>query len=109
MSENILGTRITDLLNKKGMSQRELAERAGVTEVSMSRYINGNRIPKAMQLANIARVLGVTSEYLLGKEADDFASAYDKDFYETTKLIARSASGWTSEQKNQLAKTLFGS
>ena len=109
MSENILGTRITDLLNKKGMTQRQLADRAGVTEVSVSRYINGTRIPKAVQLANIARVLGVTSEYLLGNDEGSSMSPCDKDFFETTKLIARSASSWSADQKNELARALFGS
>lgn len=33
-----LGSRISDLLEQQGLSQRELADKVGVTEVSMSRY-----------------------------------------------------------------------
>ena len=50
---------IKEILEAKGMSQRELAEKAGITEVTMSRYINGNRVPKAPVAMCIARVLGV--------------------------------------------------
>lgn len=107
MNKNITGERISELLNKKEMTQRELAKRAGVTEVSMSRYISGERVPKALYLSNIAHILGTTTEYLLGKE-EAGASAQD-DFYTTHKLIARSASTWTPEQKSELAKTLFES
>lgn len=49
--------KIKELLEKKGMTQRELADRVGVTEVSMSRYINGDRTPKGPIAAMMARVL----------------------------------------------------
>ena len=41
-----LGERIAGLLKQLGITQRELAERIGITEVSMSRYIRGDRTPK---------------------------------------------------------------
>lgn len=107
MDMNVTGKRISELLSKKDMTQRELAKRAGVTEVSMSRYISGERVPKALYLSNIATILGTTTEYLLGKE-ESGDSAQD-DFYTTHKLIARNASSWTPEQKSVLARTLFES
>ena len=63
---NVLGTRISDLLKQNGLSQKELAGRIGVTNVSMSRYINGDRIPKGSVIVNIATALQVDAEYLLG-------------------------------------------
>ena len=50
---------IKEILEAKGMSQRELADKVGITEVTLSRYINGNRVPKAPVAMCIARVLGV--------------------------------------------------
>lgn len=61
-----LGDRIKILLDRRGMAQRELADRIGCTEVSMSRYITGARMPKAPTLAKIAKVLGVSADVLLG-------------------------------------------
>lgn len=40
-----LGHRISAMLEKKGITQREYAEKVGVTEVAISRYIKGERIP----------------------------------------------------------------
>ena len=68
MNENNLGGRIADLLKKSGLTQRELADKVGVTEVSMSRYISGDRTPKGPVIANIANALHTTSDYLLGTE-----------------------------------------
>ena len=70
MNENNLGGRIADLLKKSGLTQRELANKVGVTEASMSRYISGGRIPKGPTIANIANALHTTSDYLLGTEED---------------------------------------
>ena len=54
---NTIGERISELLKQHGLSQRELAATVGVTEVSMSRYIRGDRIPRGPILANIAAAL----------------------------------------------------
>ena len=53
---------IREILKTKGMSQRELADKVGITEVTLSRYINGDRTPKAPVAICIARVLGVDAE-----------------------------------------------
>ena len=59
------GEKVLNILKHKGISQRELAEKVGCTEVSMSRYISGERVPKAPIVVKIADVLGVTVEYLV--------------------------------------------
>ena len=59
------GEKVLNILKYKGISQRELAEKVGCTEVSMSRYISGERVPKAPIVVKIADVLGVTVEYLV--------------------------------------------
>ena len=70
MDENNLGGRIKGLLKKRGLTQKELAEKVGVTEVSVSRYISGERTPKGLVIANMANALHTTSDYLLGIEED---------------------------------------
>ena len=67
-----LGLRIAESLQKKGMTQKELSERIGVTEAVISRYISGDREPKPEMLANIATALHTTSDFLLGIENDEF-------------------------------------
>lgn len=104
MNENTLGGRITELLEKNGLTQRELAEKVGVTEVSMSRYISNDRTPKGPVIANIATALHTTSDYLLGtEEVGDFESEY----YKIHRLIARNASQMTRKQRNELINALL--
>ena len=69
MAQN-LGGRIAELLTQYNMTQRELADKAGITEVSMSRYIKGDRVPKGTTLANIAgiiviNIVGVHTSFLV--------------------------------------------
>lgn len=66
LGENIIGKRISAELQKQGKSQKWLAEQIGCTEVCMTRYINGTRIPKATTLGNIAKALHVDANFLLG-------------------------------------------
>ena len=103
---NVLGSRILDLLQKQGITQRELAEMVGVTEVSMSRYIKGDRIPKAPIIANIALALHTTSDYLLGHETE-IEEDSELEYYRTQRAIARNAKNWTKKQKADLVNALF--
>lgn len=97
-----LGNRIAESLQAKGLTQRSLAQRIGVTEAVMSRYISGEREPKPDMLANIATALGVTSDYLLGIEYDGFSQP------KIRRLIARNASSMTEQEKKELIEALFG-
>lgn len=68
MNDNNLGNRIADLLKQRGMTQRELAVKAGITEKSMAGIVSGERTPMGPTVANIANALHTTPGYLLGKE-----------------------------------------
>lgn len=61
-----MGDRIKKCLEESGMSQRELAVKCKCTEVSMSRYISGERTPKGPVIILIAQALGVSTDWLLG-------------------------------------------
>lgn len=66
MKKCILDTeKLKTLLKRQEMTQRELAEKAGATEVSVSRYLRGQRTPRLLTLAAIAQVLGVSIDDLL--------------------------------------------
>lgn len=106
MSELTLGERIAELLNKSGMTQRELADLIGVTEVSMSRYISNDRTPKGPVIANLATALHTTTDYLLGSEKND---DFDSEYLKIHRLIARNAPLMSNKQKQQLINALFES
>lgn len=76
-----LGCRLFELLKAKDMTQKELAYTIGVSEVSISRYVNNGRKPRAIVLYKIAEVLGVSVEYLLtgnkNMEIEEQPTAFD--------------------------------
>ena len=106
MAAKELGRRISELLLKYNLTQRDLAKLVGVTEVSMSRYISGERRPRDPILANIAMHLHTTPEYLLDQEIGDEDS--ELAFYRTQRAIARNAKNWSTKQKTDLVNALFG-
>jgi transcriptional regulator with XRE-family HTH domain len=62
------GERLVAAREEAGLSQRELADKLGVTQRSLSWW---ERQPVALrpeQLAQLAAALGVTTDYLLGAE-----------------------------------------
>lgn len=97
-----LGLRISEALQKRGMTQKELANRIGVTESVISRYISGDREPKPDILANIATALHTTSDFLLGIENEEF------NHPRIRRMIARNASSMTEQEKKELINALFG-
>lgn len=61
-----LGQRIKIVLKIKHLSQKELANMVGATECSISKYCNDKRKPFISQLIQIAKVLGVSLDELVG-------------------------------------------
>lgn len=53
------------LRNKKGLSQQDLADKVYVTRATISRWESGNRLPDAMMISRLAKVLGVDVNVLL--------------------------------------------
>lgn len=58
--------RLIELMENANMTQIELADRIGTTNVTISRYMNGERSPRIEIVAEIAKVFNVSVDYLLG-------------------------------------------
>ena len=97
-----LGEKISELLKETGFTHKAFAQRIGVTEAVISRYISGEREPKPEVLANIATALHTTSDYLLGIETDEY------NHPKIRRIIARNAAVMTQQEKKELIDALFG-
>lgn len=58
--------RVKEILKEKGMTQKELAERMGVAEISLSRSISVTGNPSLDTLRKIAKSLNVDISELFG-------------------------------------------
>lgn len=79
-----IAERIRLIRQQKGLSQKELAEKALVNLKSLSRYELDSSIPPADVLKQIADALGVTSDMLLG---DEETKITDKDLLRKMEVI----------------------
>lgn len=62
---NSIGNKIHTLRENKKITQKELAELAGITEAALSRYEHDKRIPTSQIITRLARALDVSTDYLL--------------------------------------------
>jgi len=66
MIHRTLGDRLKYSLEIRHIQQRDFAKRLGITEATMSRYINDQRLPRADTIVDICNELGVSADWLLG-------------------------------------------
>lgn len=77
MENNIFGARLKALREERNMTQGELAERIGISRVSVVNYESGNRIPDIHVLQRLKNLFDVDYEYFFGelKNTDNDLSA----------------------------------
>lgn len=98
------GTRLQQLLDEKEISRKEFAAMTGLTEAAISRYVTGQREPKAFTASLMANALGVSMNELLGTASDN-----PEELDGAVRLVARSAKKITPEQKQKLISALLNS
>lgn len=69
------GKIISDLRKEKGMSQTELANRTGISQVMVGKYERGDASPSIEVAKKIADALEVSLDYLVGEGVN---SKFDK-------------------------------
>ena len=66
-----MGQKIKERRNALGMTQAQLADLLGVTPRNISRYETDMTVPPRKGLQTVAKVLGVSTEYLSNPEIED--------------------------------------
>jgi len=81
-----LGDRIREYRLKRGFTQSQMAEKLGMTEANFSSYERNKSIPPGDKLNQIADILNVSIDYLLGRTNDPEPQF---EFDEDVRAIAR--------------------
>lgn len=95
----LTGNKLAALLKERGMSQKELAEAASLTPASVSRYVNGEREPRALTVAALAEILGV-------KPSDIIGTTDEQEMNTAIRLLVRNAGKLTEAQRAELIAAL---
>ncbi len=81
------GARLRQIRKERGETQDEFAKKIETSKQVLSRYESGQRIPKISLAEKYAKALGVSVDYLMGKDApqeaafDSVCTQSDKPFY----------------------------
>lgn len=62
---NIFGDNLRDILAEQWMSQEELAEATGISEGTISKYVNKKLMPSMCSLIKMSRALSMTLDELM--------------------------------------------
>ena len=58
--------RLREEIKNSGLTQKEIAERVGVTPSTVSKYLNQDKYPAIDTFANICEVIGASADEILG-------------------------------------------
>lgn len=96
-NDNSLGQRIYLLRTNRNETLESAAEEIGISHVSLMRYENGIRTPKADVLARIANHYGISVNDLVGSKEYDSGEEEPE-----IKLMARAMKMMTPEQRETM-------
>lgn len=90
-----IGLRLSNCRQNRNMTQEELARRLGITPQAVSKWERGTSLPDISMLADLAGILGISADWLLGicgeqpvqAEAPDFAGTDEIDVQKTQPEI----------------------
>jgi len=83
--------KLTKMRKEKGLTQEEMAKKAGVGIAQMRRYEKGKSSPTLEVIKNIAKTLGVSADELIFDKKEGVASAkiLDRELLEQFELVSR--------------------
>ena len=90
--------RLRMIMNEQGLSQKELANKANITEASMSKYLSGERTPRADVIVNLSRALEISTDELLFDVDNNEAV----NFIQAKTVLARGMGNMSDEEKNRI-------
>lgn len=101
----VVAENIKKALEKKGMTQKDLCKKTGISESAMSKYLSNNSVSlRSDILAKIARALDENIYSLMGVQQKE-GTTFDIC---KTALMARSGTNLTMEEKQELINLIFG-
>ena len=90
---------IRELRKKKGLTQVELAEKVGISNVSLSNYERGAQMPDLITLAKIAVELDVSTDVLLGIQEEITENEMPRT--DEARILAKGIDKLPKEQREQ--------
>lgn len=95
----IIGNKIKEIRKKQGLTQKELANLTGLSEISIRKYENNNRKPKIENIKKIANALNVDVFDIINFKNFEANNWNDIDIDKLSELTGKIACDSKSEEK----------
>ncbi len=104
----IFADKLITLRKKAGWSQEELAEKLGVTRQSVSKWEGAQSVPDIDKILQLARLFGVTTDYLLKEEQGEPEYTAEDDTPALRRVTLTQARGLSGKSASQCAQNGAG-
>lgn len=104
--KNVFTERLVRTMFLKGIRQADIVDKTGIDKASVSLYVHGKYMPNAGNMEKIARALGVSVEYLLGKEDIPIAKMTLPQIHEVP-IIGKVAAGVPISAQEDIVGTVM--
>jgi len=102
---NDFADRLRKQREQKGLSQAELAEKAGLQVTAISHFETGGRSPSFDNLRKLADALAVTSDYLIGRsDQPELSAAAAGQLFRKAKNLSAADLEIVEEMNDLMAK-----
>ncbi len=106
----IFAEKVLALRRRNGWSQEELAEKAGVSRQSVSKWESAASIPDIGKILELSRVFGVSTDYLLKDDMEDVEFTREDDSHGVRRVSLAEANDFLRDkraQARQIARGVF--
>lgn len=104
----IFADKLITLRKKAGWSQEELAEKLGVTRQSVSKWEGAQSVPDIDKILQLARLFGVTTDYLLKEEQGEPEYTAEDDTPALHRVTLTQGRGLSEKSPRQCAQNGAG-
>lgn len=108
-ADTSFGERLTGILEKKGITQKEFALSCDINQGTLSRYMTGAREPKGSIIAKMAGVLDINPDYLIGGIRTSMGGETPIDFGKLYSIVLEVQDKLSIRQKTEIMDALFKS
>lgn len=98
--------KVKKIMEEKNISQKDLSKKSGITESSVSRYLNSKNEPRMDVIINFAKALEVPVDYLLEEKKRNISNPYE--YIANAIITARDGGELSPEEKNKLISLIIG-
>lgn len=104
----LLSEKITELRKKQGWSQEELAQKLDISRQSVSKWESGGAMPDLDKIIKLSSIFGVSTDYLLKDDDEDYGDSYNNNMYEEAKKEPDNVKHISRSEAERYMNTVYG-